>query len=252
MPSLQEIYRLLATEINVRYPQIARRYGVPLFIKKFERLMAETRRLGDQTPHLEARITALRQEASHILHMLGDSDEAAVVAHIRNYLGIGGIEETAGWVLWHIDTFDPGPASREAAGRELITGFRELWAHTLREAIRNDGAATFSRFRLAWQEIVSAEDERVHLIEIPVDPFDNPDLAKLRRWIYPPASAEDDRRQANERLLQKIAAWHMQLVQRSERWSATSFRPTAEAELLLNQVAKLERPEQLVATAQQR
>lgn len=78
------------------------------------------------------------------------------------------------WELWSNDYFDrDARPCLEAEGRDLLAGIRELWRMTLRKGLMADGRPTFTWFQLRWPG---------GGLSLPRDPFDNPELAKLKVW----------------------------------------------------------------------
>jgi hypothetical protein len=77
------------------------------------------------------------------------------------------------WALWSHDTFDrDADPSLEREFDTLAAGLAGLWRQTLREAIDDGGRATFTEFSLRGS---------TRMVFLPRDPFDNPELAQLRR-----------------------------------------------------------------------
>lgn len=102
------------------------------------------------------------------------------------------------WQLWHQDSFDrESPRQVEAAGRGLVRGLRELWAHHLRETVGAQGQRGFSRFNL-W---LKRERKSVRIVG------SWQGMTRLRGWVY----GDGDRVRAPD-LLRKVATLHAQLV----------------------------------------
>lgn len=84
--------------------------------------------------------------------------------------------------LWSQDTFDrEAEPHRDATYASLSEGLAGLWRAVLREGILHDGRASFTRFSL------EADARRV---QVPVTPFDNPELVALRERVHEPGFLE--------------------------------------------------------------
>lgn len=138
------------------------------------------------------------------------------------------------WVLWHHDLFDrEAPASVQARGRELPAGLYQLWLSTLSESLLEGGTASFSRFQLCW-------GDPMQRAEIPVQPFENPALLKLRGWIWQNGSPANSLLPTSA-ILQRLADLHHGLLaarQDTAGWSG-------EADLLLKRILSAGEPEEL-------
>jgi hypothetical protein len=102
------------------------------------------------------------------------------------------------WELWHQDSFDrESPRQVEAAGRGLVQGLYELWAHHLRETVGARGQRGFSRFNL-W---LKREGKSIRI----VGSWEG--MTRLRDWVY-----SDGERVRAPDLLRKVATLHAKLV----------------------------------------
>lgn len=99
------------------------------------------------------------------------------------------------WTLWCEDTFDREcPRQKDAEGRGLLVGLRELWLRYLRETVQPNGLTGFTRFNLRC-------DSKFIQIEGPESRW-----AKLREWVIDGEPSEQNL------VLDAIAAAHMQLL----------------------------------------
>lgn len=88
---------------------------------------------------------------------------------------MGELDPDAAWEVWSLDTFDrDAPAHRDAAGRGLRAGLRELWRRVLTEGLLDSSDRTFTDFHLSCGRRV----------DLGVQPFANRAYARLRGWIY--------------------------------------------------------------------
>jgi hypothetical protein len=144
------------------------------------------------------------------------------------------------WQVWYNDIFDSDSApSLQASGTNIIEGLRELWLHTLREGILENGHASFSRFHLTWGNSGAAR------VDIAVDPFHNPSLLKLRRWVgFMAQLPENDDEQRNI-IFSRLAQVHYQLLLTSGRWQASAIDWSAEARELLARLEWMTDPKEL-------
>ena len=159
------------------------------------------------------------------------------------------IQDTStAWQLWHNDTFDPDSVpALQASGEDLIQGLYELWLYTLKEAIQDNGSASFSRFPLTWGNTPSTR------VDIDVKPFDNFSLVKLRQWAHltsPPEEGEGipdapDRGEQRAAILLRVAQLHYELLQKSSRWKETAIDWSAESRELLARVELMTDPKEL-------
>ena len=117
------------------------------------------------------------------------------------------------WQLWYGDTFERDSLpSLQASGTNIIQGLYELWLHTLKEGILDNGNASFSRFQLTWGNTAATR------ADVFVKPFNNLSLMKLRQWanlLSESQTSEEDRREA---LLLRLAHLHYELLQNGSRW----------------------------------
>jgi len=249
MANLREISDLFSNKICPKYPQVAEKYGIFRFLEKVDQAAAETGRLGDQMPNLEARIAELHSEASQILQALADNNETEVITIVREYFGMKASQPDSSWVLWYLDTFDSG-ADEEAKGKDITDGLYQLWDKTLRESIDDSGNQTFTMFRLVWKAVDSSQ----HIIEVQVKPRDNQNLVKLRQWVYSKNFIQklvDKKRtltknDADKKILQRIVQLHMHLVRQNSRTGPGQRKNDfEESEQLLALVEKISGPDQL-------
>jgi hypothetical protein len=154
-------------------------------------------------------------------------------------------DSSTAWQLWHNDLFDQdAPPSLEASDTNILKGLYKLWLHTLKETILDNGNASFSRFHLTW------EKQGAGRVDIVVNPFNNPDLLKLRRWaglMLQPQGREDIQRPARkpDEILWRVAQMHYELLRTSQRWQAAAVDWGAEARELLALVERLIEPQDL-------
>ena len=81
---------------------------------------------------------------------------------------------TGRWRLWAYDYFDRElERSLELEGEGILAGLEELWRKTLEEGVQDDGRPTFT-----WFDLQLPED----WARIPRDPFENPELGRIRGW----------------------------------------------------------------------
>jgi len=81
----------------------------------------------------------------------------------------------AEWELWYQDNFDlECPRQLERAGRGLISGLIELWAHHLYETIQPNGFLGFDRFNIWWKQRKCGIDIVGEMAG----------QLKLRQWVY--------------------------------------------------------------------
>lgn len=143
------------------------------------------------------------------------------------------------WQLWHHDMFDrDAPPYLQASGVEILQGLYKLWLHTLQEGIQDNGLASFSRFQLSWGNTPATR------VDVVVHPLDNPALLKLRRWAELMSNRQEGEgeritpRHLEQRspILMKLARWHYELLQESDRWTAEAIDWGAESRDLLARV----------------
>ena len=152
------------------------------------------------------------------------------------------------WQLWHSDIFDrESEPSLEVSGMNIIQGLYELWLHTLKEAIQDNGSASFSRFRLTWGNTPTTR------VEVAVDPFNNLSLLKLRWWANLMSHHQENKgilmvqspEEQRDAILRRVAQLHYELLQKSNRWKASAIDWGAEARELLARVELLTDPNEL-------
>jgi hypothetical protein len=144
------------------------------------------------------------------------------------------------WQLWYSDMFDRDAVpSLQATGSNIIQGLYELWLYTLKEAILDNGSASFSRFQLTWGNTASTR------VDVYVKPFSNLSLTKLRQWAK--LMSQDQAREENRRevLLLRLAHLHYELLQNSRRWKASAVDWSAESRELLTRIGSMKDPNEL-------
>jgi hypothetical protein len=136
------------------------------------------------------------------------------------------------WQLWYSDTFDlDDPPSVQISGTDIVQGLYELWFHTLNEAVLDNGNASFSRFHLRWGNTASTR------VDIYVKPFNNPSLLRLRQWArhaFQNQSGEEEVQ--GKAILWRLAQLHYELLQKSNRWQASTIDWSAESKEILVRV----------------
>ena len=143
------------------------------------------------------------------------------------------------WQLWHSDMFDTdSQLSLQASGTNILQGFYELWLYTLKEAVLDNGSASFSRFLLTWGNTAPTR------VEVSVNPFNNLSLTKLRRWANLMSRNENSGEQSDAILL-RLAQLHYELLQKSSRWKASAIDWSAESRELLARVELISDPKEL-------
>ncbi len=81
---------------------------------------------------------------------------------------------SSAWQLWYSDTFDRDAApALQRSGTNIVEGLYELWLHTLKEGILENGNASFSRFHLTWGDTGSSR------VDVYVEPFGNPSVVEI-------------------------------------------------------------------------
>lgn len=167
---------------------------------------------------------------------------------VRNKPDLSVPNAATAWQLWYRDTFDrDAPPSLEARGTDIVHGLHALWFSTLKEAILENGSASFSRFHLTWGDAPAMR------VEIVVNPFDNLALLKVRRWVgfaEPSPTREglptgQHLEEQRETVLGRLAQAHYDLLQKSRRWTAPSIDWGAEARELLERVESISNSEEL-------
>lgn len=135
------------------------------------------------------------------------------------------------WQLWHSDIFDrDSPPSLQANGTNIVQGLYELWLYTLKEAILDNGSASFSRFQLTWGNTASTR------VDVFVEPFANPSLMKLRQWSHLMSQNQNSEEEQKEAIILRVAQLHYELLQKSSRWNASGINWSAESRELLSRV----------------
>jgi hypothetical protein len=152
------------------------------------------------------------------------------------------------WQLWHSDIFDrESEPSMEVSGMNIIQGLYELWLYTLKEAIQDNGSASFSRFQLTWGNTPTTR------VEVVVNPFNNLSLIKLRRWANLMSQHQENKdilivqrlEEPRDAILMRVAQLHYELLQKSSRWKAPAIDWGAEARELLARVESMTDPNEL-------
>jgi hypothetical protein len=144
------------------------------------------------------------------------------------------------WQLWHSDLFDrDSPPSLQASGTNIIQGLYELWLHTLKEGLLENGSASFSRFHLTWGNTASTR------VEIAVNPFNNASLLKLRHWANLMTQNQNGEEERRDVILLRLAQWHYEFLQKSSRWSASAIDWSAESRELLARIEVLKDSKEL-------
>lgn len=144
------------------------------------------------------------------------------------------------WQLWHSDMFDRDSApSLQANGTNIIQGFYELWLHTLKEGLLDNGSASFSRFQLTWGNTASTR------VEIAISPFNNLSLLKLRQWAHLMTQNQSSEEEQRDGLLLRLAQLHYEFLQKSSRWKASAIDWSAESRELLACVEVMKDPQEL-------
>lgn len=139
------------------------------------------------------------------------------------------------WQLWHTDMFDPDALpSLQASGTNIVRGLYELWLYTLKEAILDNGSASFSRFQLTWGKAAAAR------VDIFVEPFHNLPLMKLRQWADLISQNENRDKEQRITVVWRLAELHYELLQKSSRWNASAIDWSAESRELLARVKAME------------
>ena len=145
---------------------------------------------------------------------------------------------SSAWQLWHSDMFDrDSPPSLQASGTNIVHGLYELWLYTLKEAILDNGRASFSRFQLMWGNTASMR------ADIFVEPFNNLSLIKLRQWAQLMSQHREE--EQREAILLKLAQLHYELLQKSSRWKASAIDWSAESREVLVWVKAMKGPQEL-------
>ena len=146
-------------------------------------------------------------------------------------------DPSSAWQLWYGDTFDRDSVpALQLSGTNIVQGLCELWLHTLKEGILENGSASFSRFYLTWG---SAGSTRVDVF---VEPFSNPSLVKLRQWAHPALDHENGEEEA---IVLRLAQLHYERLLKSSRWSASAIDYSAESKEILARVEAIKEPEEL-------
>jgi hypothetical protein len=83
------------------------------------------------------------------------------------------------WWLEAKDTFDRDSRPLvEASGKDLLEGIQLLWSRTLNDGLLDSGDASFTAFRLCWEDEGGADSTCLG-----VHPFGNRELALLKGWV---------------------------------------------------------------------
>ena len=152
------------------------------------------------------------------------------------------------WQLWHSDTFDRDTSRfLQSSDVNIIDGLYELWLHTLKEGILDNGSASSSYFHLTWGNTAATR------ADVAVNPFHNLALLKLRRWVgfISQAQESEDRRiiqrleEREDTIILRLAQLHYELLQKSSRWKASAIDWGAEARVLLARVDLISDAEEL-------
>jgi len=118
-----------------------------------------------------------------------------------------------------------------------VHGLYELWLYTLKEAILDNGNASFSRFQLRWGNTASTR------VDVYVEPFDNLSLMKLRLWAH--LMSQNSEEERKEAILSRLAQLHFKLLLKSSRWNAAAIDWSAESRELLAHVELMKDPQEL-------
>jgi hypothetical protein len=146
---------------------------------------------------------------------------------------------TSAWQLWYGDIFDRDSApALQASGTNIVEGLYELWLHTLKEGVLENGSASFSRFHLTWGNTNSTR------VDVFVDPFHNPALMKLRQWT-PLTPGNKNSEEQGKAILVRIAQSHYELLRKSSRWRMSAIDWSAESKELLARLEAIKAPEEL-------
>ena len=144
------------------------------------------------------------------------------------------------WQLWHSDMFDrDSPPSLQVQGTNIIQGLYNLWLHTLKEGLLDNGSASFSRFQLTWGNSASTR------VDIAVSPFNNLALIKLRRWATPMTQNQSSAEEPRDEILLRLAQLHYELLQKRSRWKASAIDWSAESRELLARVEAMKDSKEL-------
>ena len=144
------------------------------------------------------------------------------------------------WQLWHSDMFDRDfPPSLQANGTNIIQGLYELWLHTLKEGLLDNGSASFSRFQLTWGNTAPTR------VDIAVSPFNNLPLLKLRHWANLMTHNQNSEEKQRVVLLLRLAQLHYEFLQKSSRWKASAIDWSGEARELLARVEAMKDSQEL-------
>lgn len=173
------------------------------------------------------------------------------------------------WELFYYDTFDSErPCFLVEGGTGALSGLCALWSGVLYNGIMDDGRATFSSYELRFGE------SALERVAINVAPFGNDGLVKLRRWAEDLEGEENAGAAAGKRcgltgklfarvfkyagseeagaaatglnpLVRRVAAIHLLLLERSERWVSDLVDVSGEARELLDRVESMNDPGQL-------
>jgi hypothetical protein len=125
----------------------------------------------------------------------------------------------------------------QASGTNIVQGLYELWLHTLKEGILENGNASFSRFYLTWGSTPYTR------VDIFVKPFSNTSLLKLRQWAH--LASQSSEEEQGKGILLRLAQLHDEHLQKSSRWSASAIDWSAESRELLAHVEATNDPDEL-------
>jgi hypothetical protein len=127
----------------------------------------------------------------------------------------------------------------QVQGTNIIQGLYNLWLHTLKEGLLDNGSASFSRFQLTWGNSSSTR------VDIAVSPFNNLALIKLRRWATPMTQNQSSAEEPRDEILLRLAQLHYELLQKSSRWKASAIDWSAESRELLARVEAMKDSKEL-------
>jgi hypothetical protein len=164
-------------------------------LRELERRWKESGTARDEAAYLAEQLRVGQVDRDSVWRAACFGDEAARLA-----LG----DEAAGarldWEIWYTDTFDREmPPQLEVSGAGLLAGLAELWRRTLEQSVGDDGYGTFTRFSLIWGGAGVPRGGG----SVPVDPFENPPLLALRRWLRSDPGLPDALARAQARRLRR-------------------------------------------------
>lgn len=260
LPTLKQIEWLFRKQLMTERNSYTRRYGVTWFLKKLDHLAARKAQVGKFTAEMKQERRALQQEGIAILQAMIDEPATWVRMSMPWYLKWLPRREPEGaspfdWEIWWLDTFD-SDSDICARGSGILNGLYELWENVLYGSVGEDGRASFNRYRLIW-EYETGKQTTINVDLNPVGPT-NPVLAKLNTWVFPPGSEEFRARikkegcssrewpGRNDRILWRLAEWHLALLQHSERWGKP-YHAGREADRILEAIAGMQGPDELLS-----